>query len=203
MRSLRPWFTLMLLAGLACESTTETDPTELPEERLSFVRQSPLAPPLVATRDSFWAKVGDGRDMELYYQGETPADSGEEFLRFEVPGDALYRRPDGSLFGPGDSILITVTVVDPDRFVFQFEPSGLRFNADHPARLKVRYQLSDQDFDDDGDEDETDAEIEQHLDLWHQAEAGGTWRRVGAVRFSEIDEIEANIGSFSQYAVAW
>lgn len=201
MPRLRSLFALLLVAGLACEDGTS--PTELPEEQLNFVRQDALAPPLLAVRDSFWAKVGDDRDLKLYYQGTVPGDSGEEFLRFEVPGDGLFRRPDGSLIGVGDSILITVTVVDPERFVFQFEPAGLQFSTDHPARLKVRYLYGDQDFDSDGDEDEVDVEIEQHLDLWHQAEAGGTWRRVGAVKFSELDEIEANIGSFSQYAVAW
>ncbi len=197
----RSWFALLLLAGLACESAT--GPVERPEAQLNFVLQDSLAPPLVATRDSFWAKVGDGRELKLYYQGALPGDSGEEFLHFEVPGDGLYRRPDGSLFAPGDSILITVTVADPARFVFQFEPAGLQFRSEHPAKLKVRYILGEQDFDGDGDEDDVDGEIEQELDLWHQATPGGTWRQVGAVRFSDLDEINANIGSFSQYAVAW
>jgi len=201
MPSLRSWFALLLLTGLACEAAT--GPIELPEDRLRFVRQDSLAPPLVATRDSFWAKVGDGRELKLYYQGAIPSDTGEEFLHFEVPGDGLLRRPDGALFGAGDSILITVTVVDPDRFVFQFEPAGLRFRTDHPAKLKVRYLLGEHDFDEDGDEDAVDVEIEQQLDLWHQSTPGGTWRRVGAVRFSDLDEINANIESFSQYAVAW
>jgi hypothetical protein len=54
----------------------------------------------------------------------TPADTGEEFLRFEVPGDGLFRKPDGSAFQTGDSILITVTIDDPSRFLFRFEPLG-------------------------------------------------------------------------------
>jgi hypothetical protein len=201
MPAFRTWFTLLLLAGLACEDAA--GPTELPEGQLHFVQQDPLAPPLVATRDSFWVKVGDGRELKLYYQGATPSDTGEEFLHFEVPGDGLYRRPDGSLFAPGDSILITVTVADLARFVFGFEPAGLQFRSEHPARLKVRYLLAEQDFDSDGDEDEVDIEIEQQLDLWHQSTPGGTWRLVGGVRFSDLDEINANILSFSQYAVAW
>jgi hypothetical protein len=201
MTALRPWFAVLVLAGLACEAAT--GPTELPEDRLHIVRQDSLAPPLLTTRDSFYARVGDGREMKLYYQGTVPGDTGEEFVHFEVPGDGLWRRPDGSLFAPGDSVLITVTVVDPDRFVFRFEPAGLQFSSEHPARLKVKYLLGDHDFDDDGDEDGVDLDIEQQLGLWHQATPGGLWQQLGAVRFEELDEINANINSFSQYAVAW
>lgn len=201
MPAFRSWFALLLLAGLACDEAT--GPTVVPDGQLNFVLQDPLAPPLLATRDSFWAKVGDGRELKLYYQGVVPGDTGEEFVHFEVPGDGLYRGPNGSLFAPGDSILITVTVADPTRFVFRFEPAGLQFQAEHPAKLKVRYLLGDHDFDGDGDEDAADDHIEQQLDLWHQSTPGGSWRQVGAIRFSDPDEINANIGSFSQYAVAW
>ena len=201
MPAFRSWIALLLLAGLACDDAT--GPAERPEAQLNFVLQDPLAPPLLATRDSFWARVGDGRELKLYYQGAIPGDSGEEFLHFEVPGDGLYRHPNGSLFAPGDSILITVTVADPARFVFQFEPAGLQFRADHPAKMKVRYLLGEKDFDGDGDEDAADGQIEQQLGLWHQATPGGNWRQIGAVNFSDLDEIDANIQSFSQYAVAW
>lgn len=200
---MRPLYVAAMLLAASAACSDGTAPDVVPDNSLNFVRQDPSAPPLVAVTDSFWAKVGDGRELKLYYQGATAADSGEEFLRFEVPGDGLSRWPDGSLFQPGDSVLITVTVVDPLEFVFRFEPSGLEFSTQHPARMKVRYVNSDHDFDGDGDEDAVDDDIEQHLDLWHQPEPGGSWRRVGAVRFSELDELDANIGSFSQYAVAW
>ena len=190
----------MLLA--AC-SDDPSGPAGVPDASLTFVRQDPTAPPLVAARDSFWAKVGDGRDVRLFYQGSTPTDSGDEFLRFEVSGEALYRRPDGSAFQPGDSILITVTVVDPLRLHFEFGPSGLRFDPEHPARLRVRYGNCDKDFDDDGDLDERDDEIESQLGLWHRSSASALWVKVGTVQFEESDEIDANIGTFSQYAVAW
>jgi len=62
--------------------------------------------------------------VRLVYQGSLATDSGAEFLRFEVPADGLYRKPDGTTFGPGDSIRITVTVVDPKKFLFEFQPSA-------------------------------------------------------------------------------
>lgn len=194
----------MIAAAVTLAACTDNSgPGGVDHARLSFVRQSDTAPPLLTVRDSFWAKVDDGRELRLFYQGTQPGDTGEEFLRFEVPGDGLYRKPDGSAFQPGDSILITVTVVDPARFLFDFEPANLRFHPDHPARLRVHYANGDRDYDDDGDEDEVDDDIEAELDLWYRRTAGDLWFKVGAVKFEELDEIDANIRTFSQYAVAW
>jgi len=195
--------TLLTAAALVLGCTDSSGPGGVPTSQLNFVRQDTLAPPLLATRDSFWAKVDDGRELSLYYQGATPSDSGEEFVRLEVPGDGLLRRPDGSGFQVDDSILITITVVDPDRFIFQFEPAGLVFSAEHPARLKIRYPNAQHDFDGDGDQDGDDDSIERALGLWYQRVPAERWVRVGFVKFEELDEIAANIFSFSQYAVAW
>lgn len=203
---MRPLLTRLIaafgaLALLACSDNT--GPGGRSNADLNIIRQDTLAPPLVSNQASFWAKMSDGREVHLNYQGATPADTGEEFLRFEVPGDALLRKPDGSAFQTGDSILITVTVVDPTRFLFQFEPAGLVFNPDHPARLKVHYFDADHDFDEDGDVDAADAAIERVLDLWRRENASAAWFRVGSVKFEELDELDANILTFSEYAVAW
>lgn len=190
---------VLLLA--ACGDNT--GPSGVPDAQLHIVRQDTLAPPLIATQVSFWAKVADGREVHLSYQGVNPSDTGQEFLRFEVPGDALYRKPDGSAFLPGDSILITVTVLDPAQFLFRFEPAGLRFSSDHPARLKVRYFDANHDFNDDGVVDTVDTQIEQVLDLWHRMAPGSPWFKVGAVKFEELEELDANIFTFSDYSIAW
>jgi len=193
------WFAIVAVA--ACGDNT--GPGGVPDAQLNVILQDSLSPPLFAVRDSFWAKVEDGREMKLYYQGATPSDSGEEFLRIEVPGDGLYRKPDGTPFQVGDSILITVTVVDPARFLFAFEPSGLQFNPEHPARLRVRYLNSEKDFNEDGVEDSSDVRIEGELDMWHRSSPGALWFRLGSVKFEDLDEIDANIRTFSQFAVAW
>lgn len=188
-------------AGLACGNNV--GPSGRPDAELSIIRQDALAPPLLTMQASVWAKVSDGRELHLNYQGATPSDTGEEFLRFEIPGDALLRKPDGSAFGVGDSILITVTVLDSARFHFRFEPAGLMFNPEHPARLRVRYLEAKHDFDDDGDTDAADDAIEHMLDLWRRTGAAAPWFRVGSVKFEELDELDANILTFSEYAVAW
>lgn len=203
MARLRLGLAVTLAGALACNDSG-APPAGLPRSQLSFVVQDSTYKPLLAARDSFWAKVGEDRQLRLFYQGATPADTGPEFLRFEVAGDALLRKPDGSAFGPTDSIRITVTVVDPKQFWFDFQPSGLQFNPNRPARLKVKYQYAQHDFNGDGIIDSRDTEIEGLLDLWQREPPDTLWFRVvGAVKFEDLDEFDANLLSFSQYAVAW
>ncbi len=192
-------FALTAAAVLACSDNT--GPESRPNADLNIVQQDSLAPPLDSTVARFWAKVGDDREVRIEYQ--PPLDSAEDFLRFEVPGDGLLRKPDGSAFQPGDSILITVTVIDPARFQFRFEPTGLQFSPDHPARLKLHYLNANHDFDEDGGVDSDDDAIEHLLDLWRREGSTSPWFRVGAVKFEGMDEIDANIQSFSEYALAW
>ena len=193
-----------LLAVIVLAACAESSgPGGVDDLSLSVMQQRGTAPPLLSAQDSFYAKVGDGRELRLHYQGAAPGDTGEEFLRFEVPGSGLYRKPDGSAFQSNDSILITVTVVDPVRFLFEFAPAGLQFNPQNPARLKIHYEHGEHDFDDDGDEDEEDDDLEAQLDLWYRQSAGALWFRVGSVKFEESDELDALIRNFSQYAVAW
>ena len=195
-------FALTAAAAAALLSCSDnTGPETRPDAELNIVQQSTLAPPLDSTVVRLWAKVSDGREVRIEYQ--PPLDSAEDFLRFEVPGDALLRKPDGSPFQVGDSILITITVVDPARFLFRFEPSGLQFNPEHPARLKIHYMFSNHDFNHDGVVDSDDDAIEHILDLWQREGTTSPWFRVGSVKFEESDEIDANILSFSEYALAW
>src|ERR1041384_1792094 len=77
-------------------------PGGFPRPQRIFVVQDSTYKPLLAARDSFWARVGSDRQIRLFYQGNTPTDTGPEFLRFEVANDALLRRPDGSAFGHND-----------------------------------------------------------------------------------------------------
>ena len=201
-----PWSVLVALAvvGFVGCGPDGSGPGGTPEPDLSIIEHDPLAPRLYNPRDSFWAKRGDNREIELYYRDpQNPADYGDELLRFEVPGEGLSRRPDGSAFAPGDSILITVAVVDSSRLLFEFTPAGLQFDPDHPARLRLRYRNANHDFDGDGAPDPDDDAIEMLLDLWRQPAPGGPWFKLGGVKFEDLDEIDANILGFSRFAVAW
>jgi hypothetical protein len=186
-------------ALLSCSDPSA--PSSVPDAQLHIITQDTTAPALDSTVARFWAKVGDGREVRIGYQ--PPADSGEDFVRFEVPGDALLRKPDGTAFQQGDSIQITLTVVDPIRFLVRFEPAGLQFNANQPARLKFHYLHADHDFDGNGVINAADSTIEHTLDLWRRESGATVWFRIGSVKFEELDEIDANILSFTEYAIAW
>ncbi len=202
MRRLKLGLLAAVTIALAC-SDTGGPSSGSPRAQLNFVRQDSSYKPLLSAQGTFYAKVGEDRRVRLVYQGSTPTDSGAEFLRFEVPTDGLYRKPDGTPFGPTDSILITVTVVNPKQFLFDFQPSGLQFNPSQPARLKVEYHYADPDFNGDGTIDSQDAQIEAMLSLWRREPPDTSWFKTGAVRSVELEEFDADIFSFSQYAVAW
>jgi len=198
------WLLLAVLAG--CTDLTSTSPapvTVAPNSQLHFVAQDSTAPALLSDSVSFYAVAGQGRRAKLYYQGSAPGDTGETLLEFEVPGDGLFKRPDGTAFLPGDSIRITISVATPGRFQFTFGPSGLQFNPASPARLRIEYGHCDHDLNDDGHVDSTDANIVSILDVWRR-EAGDTaWSKLGGVNLWDDYDISVNVPSFTEYALAW
>jgi len=214
---------LVLLALAACSDNAgpATAPA-VPTSQLHFVLQDPAAPPLAASSGSFLAKVGENRELRLLSfppdrirvvlnranskvgMKKKEVEAALELkVRFEVPSDGLWRKPDGSSFQPGEEILITVTIVDPARFVFDFEPTGLQFNPSDQARLKIYYYNADHDFNGDGTVDAEDARIESQLDIWRREPPDTVWFRLGAVNFESSEELNANIASFTDHAVAW
>lgn len=202
----RPFVGLVMVAvAIACSESNGPTPPPVPTSQLHILLQDASAPPLLDAVASFWAVKGEGREVRMFYQGAAPGEIGEEFLRFEVPDDGLYRRPDGSLFQVDDSILITIRIPDPAKFSFEFEPSGLRFNPDKPARLKLKYLLSDHDFDEDGIAgDADDVEIEaDSIDVWRRQPPDTVWFRLGALKLESADELYAEILHFTDHAIAW
>lgn len=189
-----------LVAG--CEGSTEPDRVVIvPTDELVFAQlESGVTVP---TRDtSFVVTAGERIEVELFTDPEPGDDDGQEFLEFEVDEDALLRRPDGTSFQPGDTITIRITVPG-DAFIFHFEPSGLVFNPNRPAELKISYGDADDDFDDDGDVDDDDQAFESDLTIWRQQVLGGDWQRLGAsVHSVELDEIEIDVEHFTGFALA-
>lgn len=203
-RILRPLALAFLTSLAACEDPgVGPDPVEqVPEGRLTFLRFAESAPPLADSVVSFWAVRGEDRGVEMRLAPGGDGEQGEDFLQFEVPGGALLKRPDGRAFVSGDSVLITIQVVDATRFLFHFEPSGLQFDPKNPAELEVSYEYADRDFDQDGDLDEDDREVEREFGVWHQRRLGGLWAKVGTIRMEDLEEVEAKITGFSRYAMA-
>lgn len=196
--------TLALAAGMvACSDSSGPDTGGVkPPGELTIIRLPAGSPPIYNPVDSFYAKKGEDRELRIYFE-DAVGDSGEEYLRFRVDAGSLLARPDGSLFQVGDSVLITVRVVDPAQIYFEFEPSGLTFNPSLPAQLKIEYAETGGDLDDDGDVDVDDDAIEQVIDLWRQEQAGQDFVKLGAVKLEDLDEIEADVLGFTRYAIAY
>lgn len=197
----RPFMlTLLALALPACSDTS--GPPGATDDELQFVLFDEAMFPLADKAGSVWAVKGDDRELILRYAPDEPGEPGEEFLEFDIPGDALLRAPDGRYYQDGDSVLISVQVDNAGRFLFTFEPSGLVFDPDHLPELEVSYIRADGDLDGDGDEDEDDLQTEQQLQLWQRERVSDPWRAIGTVRFEDLDEVTAKIRSFTGFALA-
>lgn len=208
MRSIRPVRTWLALAGIAlaiaCSSdgTDQDEPgTERPPDELNLVRLRADAPPLEQDSVSFWAFRGESVETKLYFLA-VGGGRGDEYLSLKFEDETLDQYPDGTPFAEGDSVLVTIKVVDPALILFELEPTGLRFSTAAPAELKIKYAEADDDFDEDGDDDEDDDEIEFRLGIWRQENLGDPFVRLGSLR-GDNDDLEADLTGFSRYAIAY
>ena len=183
---------LALLPALvaACEDTAGH--RRVPGEDLVFLRPAPGAPPLAVDQISFVAVAGQDHDIRIDYE------NGDECLRFRLDDNALTSRPDGTRMNAGDTITITIRVVDDGYFNFEFQPAGLRFAE--PAELRVNYHFAHPDFNGDGEVDDEDEDFE--FGWWRQEMPGQRWERIASARVNDVTEIRAEIDGFTRYALA-
>lgn len=191
------------LGTASCRDGTSPAPVSRSADQLHFIRPAPTSASLPDTAVSFWAKRGEDRELRLYYKAQSGSGSGEEFLRLTVPAAALAQRPDGSAFAVGDSVLISVRVVDPSRLIVDFEPSGLKFSAGSPAQLRFELAETDSDLNGDGIVDSQDDSLKAQLSFWRQEAPGQPWLKVSSAVFTDLDEVDADVFGFTGYALAY
>lgn len=201
----------MLAAGvLACSDSSAPggNGNIRPPSELNVLRLALTAPPLFTDTVSFWARYDEDTEAKILFADSLdPQQPGDEFLTFKVDKYALFQRPDGSQFGPGDSVLITIRVVNAAELLFEFQPAGLKFNSLKPAALELEYgrcgEAIEGDYNGDGQVNGEDDDIEQLLALWRQATLSDPYVRLSTLVEVEFDEIEAEIREFSRYALAY
>lgn len=194
-RSLAPALVAGAVLLASCRDLTAPAQEQVVDEsELTFVRVDPEAPPLEALEVSFWAVHGQERQVQISYDAGVYGNG--KCLLFRVPADAV---PLG--IAPGDSVRVTIRVLDAEEFRFEFQPEGLQFDPEHPARLEIRYRWADPDFDGDGDVDPRDLLLSETFGLW-KLSGGQTWERVAADRRRDALEIHAPVVGFTQYALA-
>ena len=195
--SLAPLAALTLAAlGLGCANSPD-GPIVKPPGNLNILALQPGHPALVSSEISFYALKGEDREGAIQFAG------GEEYLRLEVPAQSLKALPDGTPIANGDSVKITLRVVNPDSIHFEFQPAGLTFSAAKPASLKIEYGEAGDDLNDDGTVDAEDTVIEHELAVWVQEQLGAVYTQLVDVKLEDSNEIEADLLGFSRFAIAY
>jgi hypothetical protein len=208
LQTLRAGLTPLLLAACVGEGTGPTalaTPHASVQGTPTFLQLAPDAPPLVSASVSFWAVEGQDREAAIFYQrpdGGTPTNS-DRLARLRVRKHSLVTAADGTALAPGDSVLITMTVVDPDHQVIEFQPAGLHFDPSEPARLSIWYRQANHDFNLDGVIDGADAAIETRFAIWRQEQPGDPWTSLVTALVPGLDQTSTEVPGFTRFAVAY
>jgi hypothetical protein len=196
-------------AAFGCDSGSGTS-SQLPdstaaEASLDFLHPAAGAPPLADRQVSFWAVRGQTREGQLMYRPMAGHTDSLEFARLLVFDQSLTNRPDGSPIAPGDSILITLSVIDTLRLIVDCQPAGLVFSSAAPPRFWIRYGESDPDLNHDGSVNAADTTLLNSLHVWRQEHPGDLWALLpGYVDVDpDVQGVNAEIPGFTRFAVAY
>ena len=160
------------------------------------------APPLDQSSIAFYAKKGQLTTMTMYFR--TPSGGrGAEYARLVIPSAGLAARPDGTPIAFGDSVLIRVSAPNTTQLMLTMEPHGLKFNPLAPARLTMRYNEADRDFNGDGVINLADALIELRLAIWRQPLLGDPFMALSSLLDRLFSSVSADLRGFSQYVIAY
>lgn len=169
----------------------------------TFLTPASGAPAASTAQVAFWAVQGKDRVGEVWFHAVPGDVDSTRLLRLRVRKKAQIIRPDGTLLAPGDSIRITMQVIDPVTLATQFEPSGLRFVGSEAANLTIWYPHADLDLNDDGVVNASDRAIELTFSIFKQESASAPWIRVTSVVTPSGHQVEANIDGFTNYVIAY
>ena len=196
--------TIVVSAAIAaCDTATPTAAEQRPTSELRLLTVLPTAPLLSTTTVSFYAVKGRNAGADLWYRARPGRSDSTKMLEFRMGGESLDRRPDGTAFAAGDSVLITITVINPTNLIVDFQPSGLKFSSKDPPRLKMFFGECGDDLDRDGQVTSNDDAIKGQLSLWRQETPTAPWIKLSSLVVKENEEIDALLGGFTGYAVAY
>ena len=139
----------------------------------------------------------------MLYHARPGASDSTMFVRFKVGPKALLARPDGSPVAFGDSVLITLRLVDPEALIVDFQPSGLRFDPRDPAELRMSFAETDPDVNGDGTVDRADTRLTQRFKIWRQERNVDPWVSQPSDVLLGLHEVETEVDGFTRYAIAY
>ena len=168
-----------------------------------FLTADPVAPSMANPVIAFWAHKGLDTRVNMYYHALPGHNDSTTFMQFRVRDKSLESRPDGSSFATGDSVLITVTLVDPAQLKLDFQPSGLRFSAHDQAELRLNFSQTLHDLNGDGVVDHKDVEIQRTFRIWRKESVLDPWLPLSSIVLNGSMTIDAKLDGFTGYAAAY
>jgi hypothetical protein len=135
---------------------------------------------------SMWAVRGEVRAMAITYP------DGTRYATFRVGAASLETDASGAPLAPGDSVLITMRMLNPSVFAVDMQPSGLRFAAGAPAELQFNLARAGR-----------AAMREQKLSLLKQESAASPWEPISATFDYAARTATAEIPGFTIYAIIY
>ena len=173
------------------------------EDSLNFLRAAVGAPALAQKTVSFYAVRGEDREAEIWYHPRAGMPDSSRLVRLKLDKRSLIADEQGAPIAQGDSLLITMAVVDTVRLIVDMQPSGLVFAPNREAKLTLWYIETDPDLNQDGVVDAIDLQLESTLSTWRQEQLGDPWDRLSGVLDTGEDQIETEITGFTRYAVSY
>jgi hypothetical protein len=193
-----------LAAALSCSDATAPDGVnERSPTDLRLLAAPYGTPPLVSTEASFYAVKGKVSGVDIWYRPRAGATDSAKFLEFRLGTASLDRRPDGSLIAVGDSVLIVLSVVDPQHFIIDLQPAGLAFSASDQPRLRISFAACGDDLNYDGKVDAADASMLSTLSVWRQEAPFQPWFKMESSVATVVKEVDTTLAGFTGYALMY
>lgn len=172
-----------------------------------FLESAEGTPPIANPVIVFTAVKGRDVTVRMIYERSRRGRHGggdyDLFAEFRVGERSLAFRPDGRPIADGEPIQITMRLVDAVHGIIDFQPSGLRFSASDPARLRISYAHADADLNKDGVVDARDAALRRGLHMICRETPTSPWTPVPSINDSDDDVVGALIFGFSGYAIEY
>jgi hypothetical protein len=177
----------LLVAACAGDDQAAPSATALLGGELTFLRFTGDGYQAAEKSGGFWAVPGQSRSLELRY-----TDTNQAFMRFEVGPNALVS---------ADSVFITVAVDAAGQLAFHFEPSGLRFNHQAPAVLRIDRARSNPDIDGNGRVDLADTLLSLNVGVWKRELPMLPWLLIPSLNLLGT-VTEARVYDFTSFGMA-
>jgi hypothetical protein len=203
---------LLLLPLFAAASACHSDPTGPAEERPALATATPTphflqamagAPTIANPVIKFYAKKGRRSRVFMLYHARAGQRDSTDLVRFTVGEQSLLARPNGTPIRAGDSVLITLKLVDPVKLIVDFQPAGLRFSGQDPAELRLKWTETNPDVNHDGSVNQQDTTLTRRFKIWRRETSTTPWLRLQSQTVVESHEVETQVTGFTRYAVAY